>query len=52
MTLKHLIKLLQDLDQNSDVEDFEIRIDSQIITIKSVKIDLETKIFKRPQING
>jgi hypothetical protein len=50
MILKHLVKLLQDLDPNSEIRDFEIKIDDVCLTIKDVPKNYdgrETKIFKR-----
>jgi hypothetical protein len=50
MTLKHLVKILQNLDQDAEIKNFEIRIDNTYLSIRDVEkepVGTETAIFKR-----
>jgi hypothetical protein len=55
MILKHLIKLLQNLDPNSEITNFDIYIDDVHLSIKDAeKIadpdDMPTKTYKRADL--
>jgi hypothetical protein len=55
MILKHLIKLLQNLDPNSEITDFDIYIDDMHLSIKDTEKtatpdDTQTKTYKRADL--